>query len=93
MYWISDAFAVSNWRIGSSLIAIGLSWQLALVAVAIGNFMTALVVTYNVSDLGLRAEYELIPPIGLDWSKAPYSLHHSGQERLWFLLRIRYDHL
>ncbi|PVH71156.1 cytosine-purine permease [Cadophora sp. DSE1049] len=46
-YWISDAFAVSNWRIGSSLIAIGLSWKLALVAVAIGNFITALVVTYN----------------------------------------------
>jgi NCS1 family nucleobase:cation symporter-1 len=38
---------VSNWRIGSSLIAIGLSWKLALVAVAIGNFLTALVVTYN----------------------------------------------
>ncbi|RDW77521.1 NCS1 nucleoside transporter family protein-1 [Coleophoma cylindrospora] len=47
MYWISDAFAVSNWRIGSSLIAIGLSWKLALVAVVIGNFMTALVVTFN----------------------------------------------
>ncbi|TVY85419.1 putative permease [Lachnellula suecica] len=46
-YWISDAFAVSNWRIGSSLIAIGLSWKLALVAVVIGNFITALVVTFN----------------------------------------------
>lgn len=47
-YWISDAFAVSNWRIGSSLIAIGLSWKLALVAVVIGNGITALVVTFNV---------------------------------------------
>jgi NCS1 family nucleobase:cation symporter-1 len=47
-YWISDAFAVSNWRIGSSLIAIGLSWKLALAAVVVGNFMTALVVTFNV---------------------------------------------
>ncbi|KAF2817373.1 cytosine-purine permease [Mytilinidion resinicola] len=46
-YWISDAFAVSNWRIGSSLIAIGLSWKLALVAVVIGNMVTAFVVTYN----------------------------------------------
>ncbi|KAL1634221.1 hypothetical protein SLS56_002526 [Neofusicoccum ribis] len=46
-YWISDAFAVSNWRIGSSLIAIGLSWKLSLAAVAIGNLVTALVVTYN----------------------------------------------
>ncbi|KAH8600894.1 cytosine-purine permease [Bisporella sp. PMI_857] len=46
-YWISDAFAVSNWRIGSSLIAIGLSWKLALAAVVVGNFMTALVVTFN----------------------------------------------
>ncbi|KAH6679608.1 NCS1 nucleoside transporter family [Halenospora varia] len=46
-YWISDAFAVSNWRIGSSLIAIGLSWKLALVAVVLGNFITALVVTFN----------------------------------------------
>lgn len=49
MYWISDAFAVSNWRIGSTMIAIGLSWKLALVAVVIGNFITALVVTFNVS--------------------------------------------
>ncbi|KAK9415228.1 putative Allantoin permease [Seiridium unicorne] len=46
-YWISDAFSISNWRIGASLIAIGLSWKLALVAVVIGNFVTALVVTYN----------------------------------------------
>jgi NCS1 family nucleobase:cation symporter-1 len=47
MYWISDAFSISNWRIGASLISIGLSWKLALVAVVIGNFVTALVVTYN----------------------------------------------
>lgn len=46
-YWISDAFAVSNWRIGSSLIAIGLSWKFSLADVAIGNLVTALVVTYN----------------------------------------------
>ncbi|KAI1848882.1 hypothetical protein JX265_001212 [Neoarthrinium moseri] len=46
-YWISDAFSISNWRIGASLIAIGLSWKLALLAVVIGNFVTALVVTYN----------------------------------------------
>ncbi|KAH8666807.1 cytosine-purine permease [Xylariales sp. PMI_506] len=46
-YWISDAFSISNWRIGASLISIGLSWKLALVAVVIGNFVTALVVTYN----------------------------------------------
>ncbi|KAI0133472.1 NCS1 nucleoside transporter family [Xylariales sp. AK1849] len=46
-YWISDAFSISSWRIGASLISIGLSWKLALVAVVIGNFGTALVVTYN----------------------------------------------
>jgi len=46
-YWISDAFAISNWRIGASLIAVGLSWKLALAAVIVGNFVTALVVTYN----------------------------------------------
>jgi len=57
MYWISDAFAVSNWRIGSSLIAIGLSWKLALVAVVIGNFITALVVTFNVSRTSLTKTY------------------------------------
>ncbi|KAG9242300.1 permease for cytosine/purines, uracil, thiamine, allantoin-domain-containing protein [Calycina marina] len=44
---ISDAFAVSNWRIGASWISIELSWRLALVAVVIGNLMTALTVTYN----------------------------------------------
>ena len=46
-YWISDAFSISNWRIGASLIAIGLSWKLSLVAIAIGNLVTAFVVTYN----------------------------------------------
>ncbi|KAH9890200.1 permease for cytosine/purines, uracil, thiamine, allantoin-domain-containing protein [Xylariomycetidae sp. FL2044] len=46
-YWISDAFSISNWRIGASLIAIGLSWKLALAAVAIGNLITAFVVTFN----------------------------------------------
>ncbi|KAI1338686.1 permease for cytosine/purines, uracil, thiamine, allantoin-domain-containing protein [Xylariaceae sp. FL0016] len=46
-YWISDAFSISNWRIGASLIAVGLSWKLALAAVAIGNLVTAFVVTFN----------------------------------------------
>lgn len=46
-YWISDAFSISNWRIGASLISIGLSWQLALVAVFVGNLVTAAVVTFN----------------------------------------------
>ncbi|CAJ2505753.1 Uu.00g131470.m01.CDS01 [Anthostomella pinea] len=46
-YWIADAFSISNWRIGASLIAIGLSWKLALAAVAIGNLVTAFVVTFN----------------------------------------------
>jgi cytosine/uracil/thiamine/allantoin permease len=54
-YWISDAFSISNWRIGASLVAIGLSWKLALVAVMIGNFITALVVTFN----GVIGEYHL----------------------------------
>ncbi|KAK2811748.1 hypothetical protein FQN50_001786 [Emmonsiellopsis sp. PD_5] len=46
-YWISDAFAVTNWRAGSTLIEIGLSWKLALVVTVLGNFITALVVTFN----------------------------------------------
>ncbi|KAH8884100.1 NCS1 nucleoside transporter family [Thozetella sp. PMI_491] len=46
-YWISDAFSVSNWRLGSVMVAVGLSWKLALVAIGLGNFIMALVVTYN----------------------------------------------
>jgi NCS1 family nucleobase:cation symporter-1 len=79
MYWISDAFAVSNWRIGASLIAIGLSWKLALVAVVIGNFMTALVVTFNVRFLDICCKnYHLIMVIGFDWRQATHPFHHPG---------------
>ncbi|KAH8646299.1 NCS1 nucleoside transporter family [Xylariales sp. PMI_506] len=46
-YWISDAFSVSNWRLGSVLVAIGLSWKLSLMAIALGNFIMSLVVTSN----------------------------------------------
>jgi NCS1 family nucleobase:cation symporter-1 len=46
-YWSSDAFAVSNWLISSSLLAVGLSRKIAPVAVKLGNFLAALVVTFN----------------------------------------------
>ncbi len=47
MYWISDAFGPGNWRLGSSLISLGLSWKLTLGVIALGHFLISLVITVN----------------------------------------------
>lgn len=47
MYWISDAFAPGNWRLGSSLIISGLSWKLTLLCVAVAHLIISLVITLN----------------------------------------------
>ncbi|KAK9453619.1 permease for cytosine/purines, uracil, thiamine, allantoin-domain-containing protein [Dipodascopsis uninucleata] len=46
-YWISDNFTPTAFRRASSLIAIGMSWRMALVNVAIGEIIVALAVTIN----------------------------------------------
>lgn len=47
LYWVSDAFAPGNWRLGSSLISVGLSWKLTLVIVALGHILISLIITLN----------------------------------------------
>ncbi|KAI6715600.1 hypothetical protein JHW43_001802 [Diplocarpon mali] len=46
-YWMADAWAVSNWEVASSMIAVGLSWRMAIGACVLGNFIMGLVITVN----------------------------------------------
>ncbi|KIX97110.1 uncharacterized protein Z520_07224 [Fonsecaea multimorphosa CBS 102226] len=46
-YWMADAWAVSNWEVASSMIAVGLSWRMAVGACVLGNFIMGLVITIN----------------------------------------------
>jgi NCS1 family nucleobase:cation symporter-1 len=46
-YWMADAWAVSNWEVASSMIAVGLSWRTAIGACVLGNFIMGLVITIN----------------------------------------------
>ncbi|KAK9322188.1 permease for cytosine/purines, uracil, thiamine, allantoin-domain-containing protein [Lipomyces orientalis] len=46
-YWISDNFTPSGWRKAASLMAIGMSWKVALINVAISEVLIAAVITIN----------------------------------------------
>lgn len=46
-YWMADAWAVSNWEVASSMIAVGLSWRLAIGACVLGNAIMGMVITVN----------------------------------------------
>jgi len=46
-YWMADAWAVSNWEVASSMIAVGLSWRMAIGACVLGNTIMGLVITIN----------------------------------------------
>lgn len=46
-YWMADAWAVSNWEVASSIIAVGLSWRLAIGACVLGNALMGIVITIN----------------------------------------------
>ncbi|OAL34318.1 hypothetical protein AYO20_06371 [Fonsecaea nubica] len=46
-YWMADAWAVSNWEVASSMIAVGLSWKMAIGACVLGNAIMGLVITVN----------------------------------------------
>jgi NCS1 family nucleobase:cation symporter-1 len=46
-YWMADAWAVSNWEVASSMIAVGLSWRTAIGACVLGNFIMGIVITIN----------------------------------------------
>lgn len=46
-YWMADAWAVSNWEVASSMIAVGLDWKMAIGACVLGNTIMGLVITSN----------------------------------------------
>ncbi|KAL3462634.1 hypothetical protein BJX64DRAFT_299395 [Aspergillus heterothallicus] len=46
-YWLCDAIAPGNLRLGSSLIALGLSWKEALGIIAFGHLIIAFIITAN----------------------------------------------
>jgi len=46
-YWMADAWAVSNWEVASSMIAVGLSWKMTIGACVLGNAIMGLVITIN----------------------------------------------
>ncbi|MCJ1230544.1 hypothetical protein MMC12_007218 [Toensbergia leucococca] len=46
-YWMADAWAVSNWEVASSIIAVGLSWKMAIGACVLGNTIMGIVITVN----------------------------------------------
>lgn len=46
-YWLCDAVAPGNLRLGSSLVTLGLSWQTAIGIIALGHFLAAVLITLN----------------------------------------------
>ncbi|KAF1347180.1 permease for cytosine/purines, uracil, thiamine, allantoin-domain-containing protein [Delphinella strobiligena] len=46
-YWLCDAVAPGNLRLGSSLVALGLSWKSTLGIIALGHFLISLAITAN----------------------------------------------
>jgi cytosine/uracil/thiamine/allantoin permease len=46
-YWLCDAIAPGNLRLGSSLVTKGLSWRSAVGIIALGHFLAALLITAN----------------------------------------------
>ncbi|KAI9435811.1 cytosine-purine permease [Lactarius indigo] len=52
-FWISCAANVTVWELASSMIAIGLSWRGALLAVSLGHLVIAIVIVLN-GTIGVR---------------------------------------
>lgn len=52
-YWLCDAIAPGNLRLGSSLVTLGLSWRSAVGIIALGHFLAALLITAN-GTIGAR---------------------------------------
>jgi cytosine/uracil/thiamine/allantoin permease len=70
-YWLGDAVAPGNLRLGSSLVALGLSWKAALGLIAMGHFLIAIAITAN----GLiGAKYGIGYPVQ---SRAAFGFHFS----------------
>ncbi|KAH8986615.1 NCS1 nucleoside transporter family [Lactarius akahatsu] len=52
-FWISCAANVTVWELASSMIAIGLSWRGALLAVSLGHLIIAIIIVLN-GTIGVR---------------------------------------
>ncbi|KAH9001891.1 NCS1 nucleoside transporter family [Lactarius hatsudake] len=60
-FWISCAANVTVWELASSMIAIGLSWRGALLAVSLGHLIIAIVIVLNGTiGVRLRVPFSLI---------------------------------
>ncbi|KXT02331.1 hypothetical protein AC578_222 [Pseudocercospora eumusae] len=46
-YWLCDAIAPGNLRLGSSIVTLGLSWQTAIGIITLGHFLISLAITAN----------------------------------------------
>jgi len=46
-YWMADAWAISNFEVGSSMVSVGMGWKMALGITVLGNSIMALVITAN----------------------------------------------
>ena len=58
-YWMADAWAVSNWEVASSMIAVGLSWKMAIGACVLGNTLMGLVITTN-GRIGATVRHQVV---------------------------------
>ena len=58
-YWMADAWAVSNWEVASSMIAVGLDWKMAIGACVLGNTIMGLVITIN-GRIGATVSFMLL---------------------------------
>ncbi|KAF8918311.1 cytosine-purine permease [Mucidula mucida] len=52
-YWITSAANIAAWELASSMLAVGLSWRQALVAIAIGHTLISVVIVLN-GTIGAR---------------------------------------
>lgn len=73
-YWMADAWAVSNWEVASSMIAVGLDWRMAIGACVLGNTIMGLVITTN-GRMGATVCDE--PSAGRERLTSPSSTLHS----------------
>ena len=70
-YWLCDAVAPGNLRLGSSLVTLGLSWRSAIGIIALGHFIASVLITLN-GIIGARLHI----PYTIQ-SRAPYGFYFS----------------
>lgn len=87
-YWMADAWAVSNWEVASSIIAVGLSWKMAIGACVLGNTIMGIVITVN-GRMG--ATVGCVLPGGGELSLRAIASHSVSRSRtyaVWILFQL-----